>query len=480
MLIGTAGLLGGVIGPVIAPAEEVLAVSSRSGAKAKAGGSGGKAAPLGTSERKPGPSKKKSGGKGSGSHKPSAAKLKNELDSGYPVPFGNGLYHENALGKNAGKLSIKGWITYAGSTNKSKSPMVGKPFGGKKGSLGWTYAPNVKSETGTHDIYVYERGYNKKAAMIDETATNHGHVWTHYAPDDKHGAGKIGMYYTNKNSKKGAGTFYDITTHKSTPVDFRLTYLGGNNQANNITAKGLDHSNWNKKGSWTWKNGKKMALNPVQGDGRYLAFSSRSLGVFDLGRGTDKFKLDIINHKTGQPLAYNGPISFWDIDVGQGLKVSKSNAYLYASSKKQGNDVGPTMVTEGKSGPFGGFVKGIWTEQNKNKDQFSRQGTVANDDPRGAFTAVTGGGSSYELTFDRYGKGDYIKAKPIISPKTKPFTSVPKVTNSRAKSGDFYGNWFGIGSNTNIAQGKIDHGSANSGKMVSSTIKPGDLKKGAK
>ena len=30
MLIGTAGLLGGVIGPVIAPAEEVLAVSSRS------------------------------------------------------------------------------------------------------------------------------------------------------------------------------------------------------------------------------------------------------------------------------------------------------------------------------------------------------------------------------------------------------------------------------------------------------------------
>ena len=469
MLIGTAGLLGGVIGPVIAPAEEVLAVSSRSGAKAKAGGSGGKA----------GLSKKKSGGKGSGSHKPSSAKLKNELDSGYPVPFGNGLYHENALGKNAGKLSIKGWITYAGSTSKSKSPMVGKPFGGKKGSLGWTYAPNVKSETGTHDIYVYERGYNKKAPMIDETATNHGHVWTHYAPDDKHGAGKIGMYYTNKNPKKGAGTFYDITSHKSTPVDFRLTYLGGNNQANNITKKGLDHSNWNKKGSWTWKNGKKMALNPVQGDGRYLAFSSRSLGVFDLGRGTDVFKLDIINHKTGQPLAYNGPISFWDIDVGQGLKVSKSNAYLYASAKKQGNDVGPTMVKESKSGPFAGFVKGIWTEQNKDKDQFSRQGTVANDDPRGAFTAVTSGSSSYTLTFDRYGNGDY-KTKPTPSPKTKPFTSVPKVTNSRAKSGDFYGNWFGIGSNTNIAQGKIDHGSANSGKMVSSTIKPDDLKKGAK
>ena len=46
MLFGTGGLLGGVIGPVIDPAVVVLAVSSRSGAKAKAGGSGGKAAPL--------------------------------------------------------------------------------------------------------------------------------------------------------------------------------------------------------------------------------------------------------------------------------------------------------------------------------------------------------------------------------------------------------------------------------------------------
>ena len=45
MLIGTAGLLGGVIGPVIAPAEEVLAaIPTRS--QAKQGGSGGKAAPL--------------------------------------------------------------------------------------------------------------------------------------------------------------------------------------------------------------------------------------------------------------------------------------------------------------------------------------------------------------------------------------------------------------------------------------------------
>ncbi|OUQ54688.1 hypothetical protein [Lactobacillus gallinarum] len=73
MLIGTAGLLGGVIGPVIAPAEEVLAaIPTRSQARqrAKQGGSGGKAAPL---------SKKKTGGKGSSGGK--GGKAPNKLDS---------------------------------------------------------------------------------------------------------------------------------------------------------------------------------------------------------------------------------------------------------------------------------------------------------------------------------------------------------------------------------------------------------------
>lgn len=68
MLIGTAGLLGGVIGPVIAPAEEVLAaIPTRS--QAKQGGSGGKAASL----------SKKSGGKGSSGSK--GGKAPNKLDS---------------------------------------------------------------------------------------------------------------------------------------------------------------------------------------------------------------------------------------------------------------------------------------------------------------------------------------------------------------------------------------------------------------
>ncbi|MCT7790851.1 MAG: hypothetical protein N4R38_06040 [Lactobacillus crispatus] len=68
MLIGTAGLLGGVIGPVIAPAEEVLAaIPTRS--LAKQGGSGGKAAPL----------FKKTGGKGASGSK--GGKAPNKLDS---------------------------------------------------------------------------------------------------------------------------------------------------------------------------------------------------------------------------------------------------------------------------------------------------------------------------------------------------------------------------------------------------------------
>ena len=110
MLIGTAGLLGGVIGPVIAPAEEVLAVSrSEMQKRAKQGGSGGKAAPLGTSERKPSPSKK-SGGKGSGGKGGGPkvhGKLPNKLDMSYPVPWGNGIYHENALAQMLVSLLLK-------------------------------------------------------------------------------------------------------------------------------------------------------------------------------------------------------------------------------------------------------------------------------------------------------------------------------------------------------------------------------------
>lgn len=69
MLIGTAGLLGGVIGPVIAPAEEVLAVSrSEMQKRAKQGASGGKAAPH----------SKKTGGKGSSGSK--SGKAPNKLD----------------------------------------------------------------------------------------------------------------------------------------------------------------------------------------------------------------------------------------------------------------------------------------------------------------------------------------------------------------------------------------------------------------
>ena len=260
MLIGTAGLLGGVIGPVIAPAEEVLAVSrSEMQKRAKQGGSGGKAAPLGTSERKPSPSKK-SGGKGSGGKGGGPkvhGKLPNKLDMSYPVPWGNGIYHENALGSNAGKLTIKGWLTYNGGSNK-KRPLVGLPFGGKKGKLGWRH---LKKDG--RDIYLFERGA-KNSTFKESTTTGFGNQYWHLEPDDSHGAGQIGMFYTNKNKKFGAGTYYDIKTHKKTPVDFRLTYMGGNNQSSNIARYAMGHETWSKggKSGWTVKNGKRIVVNP--------------------------------------------------------------------------------------------------------------------------------------------------------------------------------------------------------------------------
>ena len=69
MIIGVAGLLGGVIGPVIAPASEVLAVS-RSQAK------------QGTAQKAPTNPKAKS---------KKTSKKADKLDDTYPVPWGNGL-----------------------------------------------------------------------------------------------------------------------------------------------------------------------------------------------------------------------------------------------------------------------------------------------------------------------------------------------------------------------------------------------------
>lgn len=70
MVIGVAGLLGGVIGPVIAPASEVLAVS-RSQAK------------QGTAQKAPANPQDKS--------KKTSSKKADKLDDKYPVPWGNGL-----------------------------------------------------------------------------------------------------------------------------------------------------------------------------------------------------------------------------------------------------------------------------------------------------------------------------------------------------------------------------------------------------
>lgn len=466
MLIGTAGLLGGVIGPVIAPAEEVLAVSrSEMQKRAKQGGSGGKAAPLGTSERKPGPSKK-TGGKGSGPNV--HGKLPNKLDMSYPVPWGNGIYHENALGSNAGKLTIKGWLTYNGGSNK-KRPLVGLPFGGKKGKLGWRH---LKKDG--RDIYLFERGA-KNSTFKESTTTGFGNQYWHLEPDDSHGAGQIGMFYTNKNKKYGAGTYYDMRTHKKTPVDFRLTYMGGNDQSSNIADYAMGHETWSKGGEsgWTVKNGKRIVVNPQHADGRFLAFSGKSIGVWDLGRGTDQFKLEIINHKTGAPMNYNGPMSFWDIDYGQALKVQGAKADLYVGNKKVNQYIGPSLVREGRVDPFKGYVMGAIDNQNKNRGIFDKQGTVDNDDPRGGVTSVVNG-SSFLINFDRFGKGE-LKTKPSYkTSNAKPFSadSIPAVDNSRQKDMEYYGNWFSIGNNINLVASKDDRTDGSTGKLVSTTDKP--------
>ena len=55
-----------------------------------------------------------------------------------------------------------------------------------------------------------------------------------------------------------------MRTHKKTPVDFRLTYMGGNNQSSNIARYAMGHETWSKggKSGWTVKNGKRIVVNP--------------------------------------------------------------------------------------------------------------------------------------------------------------------------------------------------------------------------
>lgn len=437
MVIGVAGLLGGVIGPVIAPASEVLAVS-RSQAK-----QGTMHPKLGQAQKAPTNPKAKS---------KKTSKKADKLDDKYPVPWGNGLDHKNALGENAGpNLTIGGWLTYRGAKS-----VKGLPFGGKTGKNGWQHA-TYKDKSGDHDIYVWERGTTGKT-FDESTTTAWGNQYSHYEPNEKNGAGKIGMYYTGKDGN-GAGNYYDIKTHKRKHVDFRITYMGGNDQHTNIRDSAMKNTKWSKggKAGWTLKNGKRIVDNPKHGDGRYIAFSSQSLGVYDLGRGTDQFKLQIIDHKTKQPIKYNGPLTFWDIDYGQALKVSNSKAALYVANKTNGKDIGPQMVAEGLSGHFRGYIKGIITAQNKDRDPFSKQGTVDNTDPRGAYTAVVDG-SEFLMNFDRFGQGKFNPTHDAAHDSTvgkiHSASSVPKVAKSRMKDGAFYGNWFNIKSNTNLAPAK--------------------------
>ena len=76
MVIGVAGLLGGVIGPVIAPASEVLAVS-RSQAK-----QGTMHPKLGQAQKAPANPQDKS---------KKTSKKADKLDDKYPIPWGNVL-----------------------------------------------------------------------------------------------------------------------------------------------------------------------------------------------------------------------------------------------------------------------------------------------------------------------------------------------------------------------------------------------------
>lgn len=311
---------------------------------------------------------------------------------------------------------IDGYLTFNDMTGK------GQPFGD---------SANRWRKDGKHILY--NRGSQKDTRKLWNSS------YEHNIPDYKRGAGKIGMFYPN------AGYYHPYNDGPATAVSFRITYMGGNN---GITSEGKDGRHWNH-------------TDLSMADGTYIAFSQNSLGVWDLGRGTDFFKFQILDAKTGKELkSYKGPLSFWDIDVGQGVLVDSSKYDIKYSNLKSSNsknaDAGPSMInkftlksnSDNKSklhSNLRNVIQGIWTSQNRDRDQWGRDGTVDNDDTRGAFTSLLEKPSTI-VRFSRYGtdisKGlaSSSQFKPGKVHATKSLKTIKKDPNQ-------YGYWFSIGSN---------------------------------
>ena len=219
-----------------------------------------------------------------------------------------------------------------------------------------------------------------------------------YSNKDK---GKIGIYYKN------AAYYYTKDMTKPKLVSLRLTI-----------------TNWTNP-TWTW--------GPTNGSLRYFRFHPHTIGFNARGDGIVTFHVDIIGVKHAKI-----PLSFWDVDYGQHIRVPKLiEAYHHT----------PTKVVYEKHNWFGGAPGKVIGPKK------ALEGTVRSDDVNGMFT-VKINSSNLDFSYGRNSQefeGTTFKKHTLHSYPVKPGATIGKVRDikTKVKIGNF-GNWIRMDSNKNI------------------------------
>ena len=213
--------------------------------------------------------------------------------------------------------------------------------------------------------------------------------------------GKIGIYYKN------AAYYYTKDMTKPKLVSLRLTI-----------------TNWTNP-TWTW--------GPTNGSLHYFRFHPHTIGFNARGDGVVTFHVDIIGVKHAKI-----PLSFWDVDYGQHIRVPKLIEAYHRT---------PTKVVYETDNWFGGAPGKVIGPKK------ALEGTVRSDDANGMFTVKVNssnldfsyGRNSHEFEGEKFG---HRRSHPF---PVKPGATIGKVSDikTKVKIGNF-GNWIRIDSDKNI------------------------------
>lgn len=288
------------------------------------------------------------------------------------------------------KLADASWTgrKYVHSFDARNGEMIpGKDFDG------YLKFPNLKKASSRPKGFSYYLFGGTKSNWSVDTAKS-GTVLYKYSDKDK---GHIGIYYKN------AAYYYDKDMKKPKLVSLRLTM-----------------TNWTDP-SWTW--------GATNGSLHYFRFHPHKIGFNARGDGVVVFHVDIIGVKNKKI-----PLSFWDLDYGQHIRVPKLIEAYHRTPTK--------VVYEG----------GHWFGGAPGKSM-GIQGTVHSDDPKGMFAVKVNSNNldfSYGRNSHEYEGTKFEKDKQRSYP-VKPGATIGKISDikKKVKLGGF-GNWIALNSNKNM------------------------------